>query len=31
MGLKEVLRSTNSGYFLDPAVPILVQRNAPKI
>jgi len=31
MGLKDVLRSTDNGYFLDPAVPVLVQRSAPKI
>lgn len=31
MGLKEVLRSTDSGYFLDPAVPLVIPRTAPKI
>jgi hypothetical protein len=31
MGLKEVLKSNDSGYFLDPAVPVLVQRTAAKI
>ena len=31
MGLKDVLRSNDSGYFLDPAVPFVIQRSAPKI